>query len=109
MTQVDAPSGANALIALVLIGSLAVMFFTRNSDEYTAELWRSGANAAFIVIAAWTLLGPFALGVIEGYNAAHEGREPGEPAFDWLYAASSTLALYAFYLTFHFKRLTGAL
>lgn len=105
----DLQNAVTIIAVLAMIGSLIVMFFTRNSDEYTAELWLSGANAAFISIVAWLLIGPLIMGFMEGYNAAHEGRDSTKPEFDKLYAASSTIALFAFYITFHIKRLTGAL
>ncbi len=100
------PKGIVTICAVLMIASLAVMFFTRRSDEYTLSLWSAGTNAAFAAIIGWLIIGPFAAGVVEGFNAAHEGREA---ANNFSYAAGSGFSLLAFYLTFNIKRLTGAL
>ncbi|MBH5322662.1 hypothetical protein [Aurantiacibacter sediminis] len=108
-SALDAHEGIPVVLVLILVASLATMFFTRKSDEYTEQLWISGANAAFIMLVLWIFIAPAVAGFVEGYSAAHEGREAdAEPQFDMLYAAGSTFSLYAFFITFHIKRLTGA-
>ena len=105
-TAVDAPGGINVVAVLSLLVSLAVMFVTRKSDEYTLGLWSSGANAAFAVIVLWFLFTPFFEGVYDGYTRAQSGTESVQ---DFPTEGGSIAALFAFYVVFNFKRLTGAL
>ncbi|KLI63909.1 hypothetical protein [Aurantiacibacter marinus] len=100
------PKAIVPICAAAMIISLAVMFFTRRSDEYTLALWSAGTNAAFAAIIGWLIIGPFAAGVMEGFNAAHEGREAER---NFSYAAGSGFSIIAFYVVFNIKRLTGAL
>ncbi len=108
-TAMEMPVAVTSIGILVFFISLITMFFTRNSDEYTAQLWVSAANAAFIVMVLWLFLGPFIAGIVEGYNAAHEGRDANEAPIYALVVAGSGVSLFAFFLTFNIKRLTGAL
>lgn len=108
-SAMDFHSGISTLCLLVFVTSITTMFFTRNSDEYTAGLWVSATNGAFIMLVAWLFIGPFLAGVIEGFNAAHEGREASKAQANELLAAGTSFSLFAFYIIFNIKRLTGAL
>ena len=101
----DWPMTLRVISVLTVLTSLATMFFTRKSDEYTLGLWSSGANAAFALIVAMLIFGPFVEGVYDGYMQAHDGTERER---DITGDSAPYLALLAFYLTFNVKRLTGA-
>lgn len=105
-SAIDGLSVTRIPAALLMIAALAVMFFTRKSDEYTSGLWSSGANAAFAVIVFGFVFAPFLEGVVDGFNQAHDG---SEASLDMPLAAVSYLAIFVFFLTFNIKRLTGAL
>lgn len=58
---------ANGLLFVVACFAL---FLTRNADEYVAALWRSGANVAFLALAAAVILVPFVEGFVDGLMSA---------------------------------------
>ena len=104
--SLDADKGVVYVLALGFLIALAIMFATRKSDEYTLALWSTGANAAFAVMVAFLFLGP----VVEGFfDGVFEGlfEEPTEQ--DLTPAAASVIGVFAFFITFNFKRLTGSL
>jgi len=98
----DAQTWLKALSVIAMLLSLAVMFATRKSDEYTLGLWSAGANAAFAVIVLWMLFAPF----FEGFYDGLTGNESGQ---DFPAEGGSMIAVLAFYLVFNIKRLTGAM
>ena len=104
-------AGAGWPVVIVVLGlftvmlSLATMFFTRKSDEYTLGLWSTSANAAFATVIFFALFAAFGEAFYVGFMQAHEGIER-ERLLDGDFAAIA--AILAFYLTFNIKRLTGA-
>lgn len=102
----EAGIAARAIVVVALLVSLATMFATRKSDEYTLGLWSSGANAAFAVIILWFLFAPFLEGVYDGFMQAHEGAEAVQ---DFPTEGGSIAGIFAFFVVFNIKRLTGAM
>ena len=101
----DVNTGWLALCLLVVSAAIAIMFFTRKSDEYTLNLWSAAANAAFATVVIVALFGTFAEAVYHGFMEAHDAvRREREVDGD----LAAILALYAFFLTFNIKRLLGA-
>lgn len=96
--------GFRILSVLTLLVSLAVMFATRRSDEYTFGLWSAGANAAFFVIVALLVFGPFIEGVIDGFM---QSQDAVERKMDLSSDIGGYGALLAFFTVFNLKRLRG--
>ncbi|KLE35508.1 hypothetical protein [Aurantiacibacter luteus] len=84
-----------------LVVSLPVMFFTRKTDEYTLSLWSTATNAAFATIIAWLVAAPGIEGFIDGLFGIENGQDFPE-------RGAAAASLFAFFVVFNIKRLTGA-
>lgn len=78
------------LVVIGMLGSVLVMFATRNADEYTASLWRIGTSAAFVCTVAIVHFVPFFEGFLAGLTDAPQ-RPKSEP---WHLSAVSLLGFY---------------
>lgn len=99
----------NVTGALITIAACWVMLFTRNADEYTRGLWTSAASLAFATMLILFLGLPFAEGVYDGFNSAHNGTPKSESKQDIPAIASIVAAIGAFYVGLFWKRLRGGM
>ncbi|MEP2234851.1 MAG: hypothetical protein ABJM58_10670 [Alteripontixanthobacter sp.] len=90
----------SAFAVLGLITSLALMFISREADEYVAALWSAGTSAAFVVAVVWLLFAPVIEGFIDGLFAIEGG-------MDFPVDFVSIAALTAFLIAFYWRRLRG--
>ena len=90
----------------VIFVSFGYMFFRRNTDEYTHAIFVSAVTFAFFVVVFWALVGP----IPETFYEQHLSAMSGEPVEDLNIVAGTTgeIAILAYFIGFHFKRLRGA-
>ncbi|MEW4448032.1 hypothetical protein [Qipengyuania sp. JC766] len=67
------PIAINALTVVLMFVAIVVMFASRNADEYTAAVWRTGTSLAFVITASVMLFTPVLEGFFDGLFRA--GRE----------------------------------
>ncbi len=105
------PLGASSFLTLplgfLLIGALAVLFFSGQQDEFIRGLWYRAASAAFLIVIAVDVFGDFAVGLADGFHDA-SGVAPHSPARTPLGTYAGDIGIVAFYLRFQIARL-GAL
>ena len=99
------PNAFGIIGAFALLGSVLVLLRGKWRDEYLDGLWHRGTAVAFVSIVLLTLFGDFFRGIYDGFTGAHAGEsEYTAPAWnDWL----GTIAISAFFLGFHLKRILG--
>ena len=85
----------------VLLISLLMLLRRKLRDEYFDELWKAGASLAFVATVVWFLFAPFAEGFVHGLSGAESGSYLPE-------GVTGIVAIAAFFIGFHGKRLRGA-
>jgi hypothetical protein len=105
------PLGASSFLTLplgfLLIGALAVLFFSGQQDEFIRGLWCRAASAAFLSVIAVDVFGDFAIGLADGVRDA-SGAAPHSSARTPLGTYAGDVGILVFYLRFQMARL-GAL
>lgn len=85
----------------MLLVSLLLLLRRKLRDEYFDELWKAGVSLAFVVTVAWFLFLPFAEGFTHGLLDVPGGSNlPAD--------LGGLIAIAAFFVGFHVKRLRSA-
>ena len=97
--------GISPLVTILLLSAIIIVYRTRNADEYTSALWRTGTSLAFVITIAFLLLVPFGEGFVDGLLGAHAGEEPVQdlPTSDY----ALPIALGAFFIGNAWARVRG--
>ena len=104
LVDLDPIFGSFSLFAVWL--ACVVMLFTRNADEYTQALWRSGTSWAYATLLILLLGLPFAEGFYDGAQTVEMG-EKGER--DIPSTATIAVAILAYYVGFFVRKLRGGM
>ena len=96
----DLPGWVGFIGVIAMVVAIVTMFFTRDSDEYIAGLWQSGANAGFVAAVAFLVLAPFLEGMIDGLLNRPHGQ-------DWQSDSAGIIAVIVFLIVFNWKRHFG--
>lgn len=94
------PSLVTIMFALVLLVSLLILLRRKLRDEYCDELWKAGASLAFAATIVCFLFVPFVDGFIDGLIDVEKGSYVLE-------GHAGLVAITAFFIGFHLKRVAG--
>ncbi len=97
----DWPDFVHGFAIGALLVSLLLLLRRKLRDEYFDELWKAGASLAFVVTVVWFLFAPFAEGFVHGLSDVESGSNLPE-------GLTGIIAIAAFFVGFHVKRLRGA-